>query len=325
MNKAKIPIIPPLLENGLFISDFTEKAQIFNDYFLLQCTTIDTGSRVPFNFPHPSTCISDFPVSDDKILNILRSLNPNKAHGWDGISVRMIKLSDAALITPLKIIFTNCLKRGLFPEIWKYANVVPTHKKNEKNLKESYRPISLLPIFGKILEKLMYDSLFSHLVSCNLLNRNQSGFRPGDSTINQLISITHTIFNAFECNPPLDVRSVYLDISKAFDRVWHDGLIYKLKRCGVSGDLLLTQSFLKDRKQRVVLHEHNSFWGGVSAGVAQGSILGPLFFLVYINDLATDVKCSVKLFADDTLLFTVVEDINSAASDMNHDLEIINQ
>ena len=95
--------------------------------------------------------------------------------------------------------------------------MVPVHKKNEKNVKGNYRPISLLPIFGKILEKLMYDSLYSHLVSHELLNPNQSGFRPGDLTGNQLISITHTIFKAFDCNPPLDVRFVYLDISKAFD------------------------------------------------------------------------------------------------------------
>ena len=124
---------------------------------------------------------------------------------------------------------------------------MPVHKKNEKNLKGNYRPISLLPIFGKILEKLIYDSLYSHLVSSELLNPNQSGFRPGDSTVNQLISITHTIFKAFDCNPPLDVRSVYLDISKAFDRVWHHGLIYKLKRCSVSGNLLaLINNFLKE-------------------------------------------------------------------------------
>ncbi len=96
-------------------------------------------------------------------------------------------------------------------------------------MKKNYRPISLLPIFGKILEKLIYDSLYSHLVSYELLNPNQSGFRPGDSTINQLISITHTIYKAFNGNPPLDVRSVYLNISKAFDRVWHEGLVYKLK------------------------------------------------------------------------------------------------
>ena len=119
---------------------------------------------------------------------------------------------------------------------------------------------------------------------------------------------------------------MYLDISKAFDRVWHDGLIYKLKRCGVSGELLsLIQSFLKDRKQRTVLNGQNSDWGDISAGVPQGSILGPLFFLVYINDLAADVRCNVKLFADDMSLFTVVEDSITAASDMNHDLELIRQ
>ena len=162
------------------------------------------------------------------LLNVIRSLNPNKAHGWDEISVKMIKSADASLVTPLMIIFTNCLRQGVFPEIWKCANIVPVHKKNEKNRKSNYRPIPLLLIFGKILEKLMYDSLYSHLVSCELLNPNQSGFRPGDSTINQLICITHTIFKAFDCNRPLDVRSVYLDISKAFDRVWHDGLIYNL-------------------------------------------------------------------------------------------------
>ena len=119
---------------------------------------------------------------------------------------------------------------------------------------------------------------------------------------------------------------MYLDISKAFDRVWHDGLIYKLKRCGVSGELLsLIQSFLKDRKQRTVLNGQSSSWGDISAGVPQGSILGPLFFLVYINDLTADLKCNVKLFADDTSLFTVVEDSNTAANDMNHDLELISQ
>ena len=268
LNKAKIPIIPPLLENGLFVTDFTEKAKIFNDYFILQCSTIETGSELPDDVPIPIARIDDFEISDEKILNIIRSLNPNKAHGWDEISVRMIKLSDAALVIPLKIIFANCLSCGVFPQIWKHANVVPVHKKNEKNVKKNYRPISLLPIFGKILEKLIYDSLYSHLVSYELLNPNQSGFRPGDSTINQLISITHTIYKAFDCNPPLDVRSVYLDISKAFDRVWHEGLVYKLKRCGVSGKLLsLIKNFLEDRKQRTVLNGKCSDWGDITAGV----------------------------------------------------------
>ena len=119
---------------------------------------------------------------------------------------------------------------------------------------------------------------------------------------------------------------MYLDISKAFDRAWHDGLLYKLERCGISGQLLfLVKSFLKDRKQRTVLNGQCSSWGDISAGVPQGSILGPLFFLVYINDLTEDLRCNVKLFADDTSLFTVFEDSNAAAIDMNHDLELINQ
>ena len=296
LNKAKIPIIPPLLENGLFVTDFTEKAQLFNDHFILQCTTIDTGSEIPQDTSGISTLIEEFAITEEKILKIIRSLNPNKPHGWDGISTRMIKLSDASLVTPPKIIFTNCLRSGVFPEIWKRANEVPIHKKNEKNLKSNYRPISLLPIFRKMLEKLIYDSLYSLLVSCDLLNPNQSGFRPRDSTVNKLISITHKIFEAFDCNLALDVRSVYLDISKAFDIVWHDGLIYKLKRCGVSGQLLsLIKSFLGDRKQRTVLNRQCSNWGDILAGVPQGSILGPLFFLVYINDLTADLKCKVKL------------------------------
>ena len=146
----------------------------------------------------------------------------------------------------MKIIFINCLRRGIFPDIWKHANVDPVHKKNEKNVNRNYRPISLLP-FGKLLKKLVFDSLYSHVVSSKLLNPNQSDFRPDDSTINQLISITHTIFAAFDCNPHLDVRSLYLDISKTFDRVWHYGLIYKLKRCGVSIQLLShIQNFLKN-------------------------------------------------------------------------------
>ena len=326
LNKVKILMIPPLYENELFVTDFAEKAHIFNEYFILQCTTINTGSDIPQDTPVTTPLISDFVISDEKILNIIRSLYPNKAHGWDEISTRMIKLSNIALVPPLRIIFANCLRRGLFPAIWKYANIVPVHKKNEKNLKENYRPISLLSIFGKILEKFMYDSLYSHLVSHELLNPNQSGFRPGDSTINQLLQITHTIFKALDCHPPLDVRSVYLGISKAFDRVWHNGLLYKLKRCGVSGQLLLLiQSFLKDRKQRTVLNGQSSNWGDISAGVPQGSILGPLFFLVYINDLAVGLKCNVKLFADDTSLFTVVEDSITTANDMNHDLDLISQ
>ena len=166
--------------------------------------------------------------------------------------------------------------------------------------------------------------LYQHLEFNSLLNPNQSGFRPGDSTGNQLLSIVNSISQAFDCNPPLDVRSVYLDISKAFDRVWHQGLLYKLRRNGVSGRLLLLiESFLANRKQRTVLNGKVSKWGSITAGVPQGFILGPLLFLIYINDLTDGLKCNVKLFAEDTSIFTIVHDPNTAADNMNHDLQLI--
>ena len=127
----------------------------------------------------------------------------------------------------------------------------------------------------------------------------------------KLLSFAHEIYNAFDRNPSLEVRGVFRDVSKAFDKVWHDGLICKLKRNDIAGDLLrLIESFLSDRYQRVVLNGQNSNWTKIKAGVPQGSILGPLFFLIYINDLPFELRCSDKLFADDTSLFSVVENVN---------------
>ena len=159
-----------------------------------------------------------------------------------------------------------------------------------------------------------------------MLSVHQSGFRPGDSCVHQLISIVHEIYSAFDANPSLEVRGVFLDISKAFDRVWHKGLLYKLKCMGINGNLLkLVESFLSNRYQRVVLSGQASSWAEIRAGVPQGSILGPLFFLIYINDLSENLKSTVKLFADDTSIFHVVKDPNTSAEILNHDLTRISE
>ena len=158
----------------------------------------------------------------------------------------------------------------------------------------------------------------------NLLNPNQSGFRPSESCINQLIAITHEIFEAFDCNPSLEVRAVFLDISKAFEQVWHEGLLYKLKSMGISGELYnLLENYLSGRFQRVILNGQTSSWRPVLAGVPQGSILDPLLFLIYINDLPNELKSNAKLFADDKSLYTIVKDKNESANILNNDLQLI--
>ena len=325
LNKTKLPIIPPLLENDIFVLNLKGKAEIFNNYFIAQCTSIVTGSEIPkFNSPIASP-LTEFAISDEKILRIIRSLNPNKAHGWDDISIWMIKVCDDALLLPFRLIFENCLNQGIFPDMWKKANIVPIHKKNHKSCKENYCPNSLLPVFRKMLEKLIFDTLYHHLETNNILNPNHSGFRPGDSAVNQLISITNSTFQAFDCNPTLDVRSVYLDMSKAFDRVWHEGPLYKVYRCRISGKLFsLMKSFLAHSMQHTVLIGKASRWGIVTAGAPQGSISGPLFFLIDINNLTDGLKCNLKLFADDTSIFTVVHEPPIAAENLNHDLDLIN-
>ena len=175
----------------------------------------------------------------------------------------------------------------------------------------------MLPICGKVFERIIFNSLFNYFIENNLLSPHQSGF---------ILSITHEIYNAFDCNPSLEVRGVFLDISKAFDKAWHDGLIYKLKSNGINGDILrLIESFLSDRSQRVVLNGHTSNRNKIKAGVRQGSTLGPLFFLIYINDLLSELRCSAKLCPDGTSLFSVVENVNETTTNLNKDLENINK
>ena len=214
----------------------------------------------------------------------------------------MIKICCKTFCKSLQLIFSQCIDTGYFPLEWKKANVVPAHKKGDKQCLKNYRPVSLLPICGKIFERLIFNEMFGFLIENNLISSNQSGFKTRDSCLNQLLSITHEIYKPFDDG--FEVRGVFLDISKAFDKVWHKGIIFKLQQNGISGKLLRVLSdFLKDRKQRVILNGQFSSWTSVNAGVPQGSILGPLLFLIYINDLADGLSPNAKLFADDNLYF----------------------
>ena len=169
-------------------------------------------------------------------------MNINNAHGPDDISCRMIHLCGENITLPLSIIFNNIINTGILPNLWKSANITPVHKKDSKQDVRNYRPISLLPIFAKIFERILFSKIYDHFITTNLRTKNQSGFRPNNSVTNQLL--VDSIHSSLDLN--LDVRSVFLDMSKAFERIWHEGLLFKLKQNGINGKLL-------NLMQRVVL------------------------------------------------------------------------
>ena len=318
----KVPLILPLLINNNLEADFKRKADHFNNFFASKCTPLKNDSVLPTLLEHDSEArFSKISFPDDQILKILRALDINKAHGHDEISIRMLKLYDKSIIPPLSLMFQNCIDTRTFPDTWKKSNIVSVHRKGDKQIVDNYRPVSLSPILVKIFERIIFNSIFEYLEENNLLCPNLSGFRPSDYCEYQLLSILHEIYKSFDCNPPKDVRGIFLDLSKAFDSVWHDGLIFKINRIGITGNSLnFIESFLSNRFQRVVLNGQSSSWTPVNAGVPQGSILGPLFFLIYINDLSKDISSTVKLFANDTSIFSVVDDVNVSVMQLNNDL-----
>ena len=268
LNKKKFTNIPPLLENDIFATNVREtKTTIFNDFFVKQCSLLENDSVLPALFPRTSLILEDIEVSPRKILELIRSLDSNKAHRCDDVSISMLKICDEAIALPLKLIYTNCLVKSVYPNLWEKANVLPIHKKESRQLTKNCRPISLLSIYGKLFEKLIFDEIYTHLQvdeiythlqENNLLSPKQSGFRPGDSTINQLLQITNEILVAFQY-PTRETQAVFFDISKAFDKVWYEGLISKLKSNGIQEKLLnLIIGFLSNRQQRVVLNGKSS-------------------------------------------------------------------
>ena len=316
--------IPPIFDNGSHISDSDAKAKLLNDFFVSQTTLDDSAAVLPdIAFPVVDT-LNNIMITSEEVKTVLQTIKLGKSSGPDNINNRILKEIAIPISEPLSDLYNFSLSHGIFPEIWKQANVSPLYKKDDPSLACNYRPISLLSTVGKVMEKIVHKHIFNYFKDHNIITCLQSGFVPGDSTVNQLVDIYNTFCKALDDG--LEVRAVFCDISKAFDRVWHKGLLFKLKRAGINGLLLdwLT-NYLTDRKQRVVIPGGTSDWEFIKAGVPQGSILGPLLFLLYINDIVTDIHSSVRLFADDTSLYIIVDDPTDAAEQLNIDLETINR
>jgi hypothetical protein len=227
-------------------------------------------------------------VSTHEIRNIIKSLKTKNTYGYDEISNRIIKLSAPYITSTLTYICNAVLSTGVFPDRLKYAIVKPIYKKGGKQDISNYRPISLLTSISKVFEKIIYDRLYAHLERNNILVQEQSGFRKHHSTEQAAFSLINSILTAM--NNKQVVGGIFCDLHKAFDCVQHKILLDKLQLYGIDGKFkTLIESYLTNRYQKVSLEKmddnmKSSDWSVIKCGVPQGSILGPLFFLIYIND-----------------------------------------
>ncbi|XP_072051972.1 uncharacterized protein [Amphiura filiformis] len=257
-----------------------------------------------------------------KVKKELLKLDINKASGPDDVPALVLKMAAPELATPLARLFQLCFDKGYMPAQWKCAHVIPCYKKGDKHTPGNYRPISLLCIMSKVMEKLVSKKMWKHLDEHHLISPRQFGFRAGHSTSDALTYVSQCLANSL--NNREEARVVCLDISRAFDRVWHTGLLEKLSALGFSGTLhAWLTDYLKDRSLKVVLNGRESGSKKINAGVPQGSILGPLLFIIFIDDISQDLNNQSILYADDATIMSFIksrEDRLPAAASLNRDL-----
>ena len=298
--------IPPLFNGPEVLTSSRDKAELFAKMFSTNSTLDDSDHELPDFPPRTDSILGSIDISPKKVASIIASLDPSKATGPDSIPVIVFQKCSPELSPILSKLYKKCVLESCFPSCWKLASVIPAYKNSgERSDPRNYRPISLLPVISKVFECLISSPLVQHLDSNNLFSDSQYGFRAGRSTADILTVISENVYRALnECG---EGRAIALDISKAFDRVWHSGLIHKLKAYGVSGQVLsIIRSFLSSRLIRVVLDGQSSVDYTINSGVPQGSILGPILFLIFINDLPDNILSDLAIYADDTTIYSCV-------------------
>ncbi len=298
------PSVPCLTDTtGELLTSGDAKAAAFNKFFTTVFTN-DDGHRLNL----PTRPNSNFPTSVDLspevVYKYLSKLPLKLSLGPDGLPSFLFKKLSVSLAEPLSYIFNYSFTLGKIPRQWSTANVCPVYKnKGSSSQVSNYRPISLTCVACKVMESILRDNIFSFLSENQLISPHQHGFVSGKSTVTQLIECLNSWHKYLDEGKAVDV--IYLDFSKAFDTVSHKKLLEKLPSYGISGRMLRwLEAFLSNRQQRVIVDGAYSPWSPVLSGVPQGSVLGPLLFLLYINDITDlDLASVIKLFADDVKLF----------------------
>ncbi len=301
--------VGPLVINRKVVTDSKEMAQIFNEYFAT--VFVSDNDNIPETLTDvDGPSIENIQVTKKDVIEKIDALKKTNSCGPDGITSHLLKCFKHELSGTLAKMYNKSLASGKVPTDWNHGNVTPLFKKGSKGKPENHRPIMLTSIPCKMLESLIKDKLVEHLDNNNLIKSSQHGFSKGKSCTTNLLAFLEIVMKNVEANIPMDI--VYLDFSKAFDKVSINKLIIKLEAMNIKGNLLeWIKSWLRNRKQRVVINGQESTWIDVISGVPQGSVLGPLLFLIFINDLdvAAPLVQVLSKFADDTKLGHPVSNI----------------
>ena len=301
-------------EKGDLIIDKGKIADLLNKHFHSIYTKEPDKELPEFNKrTNTNFCINDFlrTISLTEIREKIKRLNDSKSPGANGIHPLILKNCADSIVMPIKIIFEKSLMERRISELWRIANVIQIFKKGCRSDRRNYRPVSLTSIICKILEGFMRDGIMKYLIDNSLLYRDQHGFVPKKSCVTNLLETLDFLTEELSRGNNLD--EILLDFSKAFDLVPHHRLVHKLRGYGFSEELVdWVKDYLSFRRQRVVMGEVNSDWVEVSSGVSQGSVLGPLLFVLYINDLPDRINNKIKLYADDSKILAVIKDWEDA-------------